>query len=881
MNRVQFFFLFITIIFVNSCISSHKALIHQQRINDKNTIALNDIKITPSRTDNHRVAATKMIDIIDMKLDVSFNWTKHECIGKQLLQIKPYFFETDSIILDAKNMTFNKVEIKDEIGNEILHLINYDKKTLRIHLEKKIKPSETTLLTIHYTAKPDEKETGGSKAIRDDKGLYFINTNNGEPFKPIQIWTQGETEANSCWFPTIDKPNEKFTSTLCITVNKNLTTLSNGIFEGSVEDGNLRTDKWKNPDPMPAYLTMMAIGEFKVTQDSWRGKEVSYYLEPNYHPYARNIFKNTVQMLEFFSNKLGIEYPWNKYAQVVVRDYVSGAMENTSATLHGEFVQKNNRELIDNDNDGIIAHELFHQWFGDLVTCKSWSNLVLNEGFATYGEQLWVEHNEGRDAANKKSWNTIERYLQYSSKNNDGPIVDYNYRDKEDMFNTITYQKGSRVIHLLRQVLGEDAFFLGTRNYLNSFKYDNADIDDLRKEYEKISGHDLRPFFEQWFLQGGHPIIESRYDYIDSLSLLAITIEQKQTADVGLFKFPLLFRVNQGHLSKDYQFNIEKKKEIFYVKRLNESSSEFLNVIIDPEATFIGEIKDNKPFFNQILTYNHAKGFVEKIRALKDLKNYQNQNDTVRVTLLTAINDADEDIRTKALEWIDWKLADNFTKAKDILINMTQNDPSPRVRAKTIEVLNETKNPEFLNLFMHLTNDSSYNIAGTALLAVHTLIPEEALRLCSQLRMDARGKLFQAISTIYATSGTLSDSVFFTQNMPKVFGHQRVALLKAYFNLVHKVGDDMAVKNLLPYLQDKALHDSSPQVQLSAIQLMYHTQQKYENIEKQTKDTELKKLFKESASSVSELVQQTITQITDEKLLSQLKMMGITSDTNP
>lgn len=875
MKNVFRWFILVLASLTIGCYSPRKAFMAQKNKMPNPQIQLNDVKITPARKDNFRITPNKVIDILHMDLAVEFNWAKHECMGKQTIQLKPYFYETDSITLDAKQMTFSKVELKDQQGSEILHLINYDKKILNLRLERKLKPSDTLSLTLHYLAKPDEKEKGGSKAIRDDKGLYFINTDNAEPNKPIQIWTQGETEANSCWFPTIDKPNEKFTSTLHITVQKDFTTLSNGIFEGSTFSENLRTDTWRNPTPMPAYLTMMAIGDFKTTQDTWREKEVSYYLEPNYHQYARNIFKHTVDMLEFFSNRLGVEYPWNKYAQVIVRDYVSGAMENTSATLHGESVQKNDRELLDNSNDGIIAHELFHQWFGDLVTCESWSHLVLNEGFATYGEQLWIEHHKGKDAALKKSWYTMERYLNYASKNNDGPIVDFNYKDKEDMFNTLTYQKGSRVLHLLRTTLGDDAFFQSIKNYLEHYRYKNAEIDDLRKEFEEVTGLDLKPFFQQWFLQGGHPVLETRYDYIDSLGLLSVTVEQKQSSEIGLFKFPLKFRVTQGYLSKDYDFNIEKRKEQFFVKKLDEENSSRVNITVDPEATFIGEIKDNKPFFNHIVTYNSAKGFVEKVRSLKELKEVQGQSDSARFTLLSAINDADEDIREKALDWIDWKNPDNISKTKDFLIHMAQNDASNVVRAKTIQVLGDTKNTEYVNLFSQLTHDSSYTVAGASLLALHSILPDEALRLCPQLSKDAKGKLFQAIATTYANSGTIADTSFFTQNMFFVFGGQRVSLLRSYSALMMRLGDESSLTICTNYLADRANTDSYPQVKLVAIQSLYQIQQKYEEVEKQTKDAELKLKFKESAQHVKQIIDNITNQWTDSNMISQLKMMGI------
>jgi aminopeptidase N len=876
MKSISFQVLLVLTLFFTSCITGKKtAKYFQDKEAQQNTITLKDIKITPTRKDNFRTTPIRSMDILHMDLDVRFNWGKHECIGKETILLKPYFYAQDSIVLDAKNMIFDGITVTDMRDNPIQYLVNYDKKILKIQLEKKIPSQDSIKLSISYVASPDLKEKGGSRAIKDDKGLYFINTDNQEPYKPIQLWTQGETESNSCWFPTIDKPNEKFTSKLSITVNKELTTLSNGALINSITNETQRTDTWENTQPMSAYLIMMAVGNFISTKDQWRGKEVSYYLEPDYSPYARSIFNNTSDMLEYYSNRLGVEYPWNKYAQVVVRDYVSGAMENTSATLHGEFVQKNNRELIDNDNDGIIAHELFHQWFGDLVTCKSWSHLVLNEGFATYGEQLWIEHKEGKDASLRKCYNTINRYISYAKNASDDAIVNFNYKDKEDMFNTLTYQKGSRVIHLLRSILGDDAFFLGLKNYLTHYAFNNAELDDLRKEFENVSGQDLRPFFQQWFLQGGHPIIDLRYDYIDSLGLLAVTVEQKQTSDVGLFQFPLAFKVTQGRLSKIYNFQIDKKKEVFYVKKIDIDNPDRVDVNVDPEAIFIGEIIDHKPFFNHILTYNRATNYIEKVRSLKELSLLQNQNDSVRFTLLSAINDADDDIRLKALEWINWKNPDNLLKTKDILINIARNDNHAEVRSKAVEILSDTKSPELMNVYFDLVNDSSYTVAGEALQAIFRIIPEEAYRQCPRLEKDARGKLFSTISDIYASSGTLNDTAFFNSNLMRVYGSRRSALLTDYTSLILRQQNDEL--NQL-HIQRLTLHAQSSMystVRVTAIKQLKSIKDYYTQLESKTTDPALKSQYKLSIDQLTQSIDSIIAQEKDAEVISQLKFSGI------
>ena len=322
---------------------------------------------------DYRVTATKVNDLMHTKLDVSFDYAKRYLYGKEWLTVKPHFYPTDSLTLDAQGMDIKNVSLVSAKGMTKLKY-TYNGEKISINLNKTYLKDQKYTVYIAYTAKPDELTVKGSAAITDAKGLYFINPDGAVKDKPVQIWTQGETEASSAWFPTIDKPDQKTTDEISMTVLNKYTTLSNGKLVSQKTNANgTRTDTWRMDLPHSPYLFMMAVGDFKITKDKYKDKGVSYYLEPKYAPYAKQIFGKTPEMIKFYSNTLGVDFPWNKYAQIVVRDYVSGAMENTTATLHGEQVQKTDRELLDGNAEGTIAHELFHQWFGDYVTAESWS----------------------------------------------------------------------------------------------------------------------------------------------------------------------------------------------------------------------------------------------------------------------------------------------------------------------------------------------------------------------------------------------------------------------------------------------------------------------------------------------------------------------------
>jgi len=350
---------------------------------------------------------TLQTDIVHTRLEVSFDWEHARLNGKEILTAKQHFYTSDSLILDAKGMDILSVEM----NNKKLAYTYNDSLHLRIQLDRKYTRDEKFNVTIQYVSKPDERKVGGSAAITSDKGLYFINPKGEDKTKMPQIWTQGETEANSVWFPTVDAPNAKSTEEILMTVQDKYMTLANGKLISSKKNADgTRTDHWKQDLPHAPYLFMMAVGEFKTVKDSYTRKdgskmEVNYIVEPAYEKDAKAIFGETPEMIRFFSEKLGLEYPWDKYSQIVVRDYVSGAMENTGAVIFGDYVYKTKRELIDGNDESTIAHELFHHWFGDLVTCESWANLPLNESFANYSQYLWDEYEYGVDEAD---YNAIE-----------------------------------------------------------------------------------------------------------------------------------------------------------------------------------------------------------------------------------------------------------------------------------------------------------------------------------------------------------------------------------------------------------------------------------------------------------------------------------------
>ena len=314
----------------------------------------------------YRGFAEKNNDLVHTRLEATLLFDKSELAGKATITLQPHFYPTDSVVLDAKGMEIQSVSLLTGNTTQALKFLN-DGMFIHIRLNKVYQRNQPYTLQILYTAKPNDYKTAGSMAITDAKGLYFINPTGSDPKKPTQVWTQGETEGTSVWLPTIDRPNQKCTQEFLLTVPDKYVSLSNGLLISQKKNTNgTRTDYWKMDLPHSPYLFFIGVGDFAVIKDSYKGKEVNYYVEKDYAGVARKIFGLTPEMIQFFSTRVtGIDYPWAKYSQMVGRDYVSGAMENTTATLHQESAQQDARELTDgNVWETTIAHELFHQWFG-------------------------------------------------------------------------------------------------------------------------------------------------------------------------------------------------------------------------------------------------------------------------------------------------------------------------------------------------------------------------------------------------------------------------------------------------------------------------------------------------------------------------------------
>ncbi len=743
---------------------------------------------SPYAPEEYNPSMTREHDLLHTTLRVSFDWSKSQMTGEATLKLTPYFYPSSMVTLDARGFDLREVALLQAGGDKIPLTYDYDQEKLSINLNREYKRGEEYSLLISYTAKPNDLPEGGSVAIENNKGLYFINPDGSDPEKPTQIWTQGETQASSCWFPTIDNPIERTTQEMYMTVDAKYKTVSNGELRSQIvnPDGT-RTDYWVMEKSHAPYLFMMAVGDFAKVEDRWEGIPVDYYVESKYEPYARAIFGNTPEMLTFYSELLGVKYPWPKYSQLVVEDFVSGAMENTSATIHYGGLHRTDRELLDETDEDIVAHELFHQWFGDLVTCESWANIPLNEGFATYGEYLWYEHKYGRDAADYRLNNDLELYLEESAAKQED-LIRFGYDDREEMFDGHSYQKGGRVLHMLRKYLGDEAFFAGLNKYLLDNAYSDVEIHELRLAMEDISGQDLNWFFNQWFLASGHPILEVNYRQEEGSGNWVVNIQQVQTGDeTPVYRLPMDIDVYVNGKPQRQRVELIRRDQDF---PLNVSDVDWINV--DAEKMILGVVRDNKPESWFALQLKQGPLFNDRAEAIAYYSESAEENPEANAMLAFAFDDPFWGIQEMALDGYAVSVEAGQQLA-DKMKGMAQRHKNSRVRVSALRNLGAFEDASYLTVFQEALNDSSWRVVANAMREIGRLDPAMALEKANAYENTENLNVMNAVLTIYAEHGGPEKNAVFQQKLAENKGWEQYLVIESYGDYLGRLEDPIIV----------------------------------------------------------------------------------------
>ena len=482
-------------------------------------------------------APDRVCDVTHLRVEVALDFERRRVEGVCTQSLTVLNDGPVRLHLDAVEMTLHSVTL----GGGAQPPYSYEGRHLSVDLGER-KQGDKLELIVRYACAPR-------------RGLYFIYPDAGYPERPLQAWSQGQDEDNRYWFPCFDHPHEKSTSEVIATVPESMLALSNGLLLDEKHDAarKTRTFHYRQEVPHSSYLVTLVAGEYATLPDKWRDLEVLYFVPRDRTEDAPRTFGNTPRMLELFSQKTGQPYPYPRYSQITVAEFIFGGMENTSATTLTDQTLHDARAHLDFSSEPLISHELAHQWFGDLLTCRDWSHGWLNEGFATYFEILWKEESAGRDDADYDRLYDMEAYLDEDAHRYRRPIVCNVWHEPIDVFDRHLYEKGGCVLHMLRHELGEARFWKAIRHYVQKHKMQNVETRDLARAVEDATGWNADRFFQQWVFQAGHPELEAEIGWDEQQKAVKLALKQKQTvsAETPLFHLPLTVRFLVGGKARD------------------------------------------------------------------------------------------------------------------------------------------------------------------------------------------------------------------------------------------------------------------------------------------------------------------------------------------
>ncbi|HCV43484.1 MAG TPA: hypothetical protein DGH68_08355, partial [Bacteroidetes bacterium] len=459
-------------------------------------------------------------DVIHYKIVVDFDEVEKRVEGVTSVTFTPLSSRLDSIVLDAADMDIHSVSL----SSGPLRFANCSPQ-LVLFFDRPLGSTDTSTVYIEYSCKPTA-------------GLYFVQPDNANPKRRHQIWSQGEDTDNHFWFPCYDYPNDKATSEVIATVPESYRLVSNGRLISATHDQKkgTKTFHWFEAKPHSSYLVMVAAGEYEVVSEQYRDIPLQYYVYKDRKEDGVRCLAKTSAAMKFFEERIGVPYPWEKFAQIWISNFMWGGMENASAvTLNDESYLLDPRARVDFTSDDVVAHELVHQWWGDLITSRDWSNLWLHEGFANYFEALFKQHEKGDDHFQYDLMQQAASVLNAEESQGRSPLVG------RDGYTANVYSKGCWVLHMLRNMLGEEEFWKAIRLFAQRYAFRNADTYEFMLTIEDATGQSLGWFFDQWAFKAGHPKVSVHSTWTDDAKMLQLEFTQTQAIDslTGVFRFPL------------------------------------------------------------------------------------------------------------------------------------------------------------------------------------------------------------------------------------------------------------------------------------------------------------------------------------------------------
>ncbi len=531
-------------------------------------------------------ARTRYFHVKNLKLVFNVNYASHSAEGDVMHTILPFRDDLMSIVLDAgSNLKIASCTV-DGSSAKYMHENNI----LTITAPHKLTKAKVAIVEIKY-AMPNSSAHGGANG---QGGFKFIDPSVADPQRKPGFWTQGESETNRYWVPCYDFPNDKCTSEEIVTVQDNWEVLGNGFQSPTTYNkaNHTATFHWTMTQPHSTYLLSLVGGEMDIVKDTWQGVPLYYACPKGQGDLLKDTFGNTPDMLQTFSDALGVKYAWPKYSQAYVYDF-PGGMENVSATTLGSFGGLIDKRVSNANVSSLTSHELAHQWFGDLVTCQDWGDVWLNESFATFFAMYYGEHLKGKGYYEDDVERTRQGYLRSRTLH---AISTQMYSNPDVMFDSShTYDKGGIVLHMMRRMLGDDDFFHSLGHYLKVNGYKPVDAADLEQAIEETTGRNMKPFFDQWIFKPGHPVLAPTWTYDEATKMVTVHVKQLQETTDGtpIYNLPLTIGIlrenggSTGHLER-HVVNLNTADQEFKIAAETKPNA----VLIDPDHDLLRELRD-------------------------------------------------------------------------------------------------------------------------------------------------------------------------------------------------------------------------------------------------------------------------------------------------
>jgi aminopeptidase N len=588
------------------------ALFHPAFLDPRWTAALDPYDETPPPAQKPteapaRETRSRDFDIHHIRIALDIDPMEAFIEGTATIRLAPFRDGLERLEFDAAELNVSEVRS----GTRRLEFESFTDK-LVVLMDSPVRRGKTVELRVSYSARPR-------------RGLYFIAPDEAYPNKPAQVWSQGESEDNHAWFPCTDAPNERQTTETVITVPERFTVLSNGKLVSEKHDAKRarRTFHWRQDEPHPAYLVSIVIGEFEEIRARNGKLPVTYHTYKGTASDARRLFGRTPEMIRHFSKLFGYPYPYPKYAQVVVDDFIFGAMENTSITTCTDRCLHDARTELDFNYHDIVAHELAHQWWGDLLTPKSWEHTWLKESFATFSEALWLEHAEGKDEARFSVIQDQNIYLIEDRDRYRRPIVYDHYDFPVEVYDRHAYQKGGIVLGMLRYVLGDDDFFRTLRYYARKHEWQSVETNDFKVALEEVTGQNLDWFFDEWLYGRGYPEFEVSHHYDSAAQSLKVDVRQAQARDDGtpLFRMPVEIEVSGKTSARTFRVEVTKQEHEFHFAFDERPTS----VMFDAGERILKTLRHEKSKQELLYQLRRATEFTARMRAARELAVFRDE----------------------------------------------------------------------------------------------------------------------------------------------------------------------------------------------------------------------------------------------------------------